>query len=635
MRLGLQFKLVSSTMTLAVVGLLVTTFIGYQKSKDAIETANSTQQMQAVDGIARNARFWIDSRVLEVGGWAQTGIFAKALEDSFLGKAARKAAAKQLNKILENYPFYDSIYLAKADGTVIAAAPDEAAGAALTGDESFQQAAADGFAAAHAVKHPVSGKPVSILYASVKNAKGGSGVLVATVALTGFGKDFVTPAVSGETGRAMVFGQDGQLILSSGEDAAFSFAVGELGIQPAEGVSGGAFRNQRDGALRLGAFRQVEDLQWTAIASAEEDEILAAARSALLVSILTAAVVALVIGAGVFLVVKAIVRPIRLTVDSLRDLSQGDGDLTRRLDVRTQDEMADLATYFNLFMEKLQRIITQVQDSTSQVARLASDLSGAAGQTRGRMERQSSEIEMVASAVTEMAATAQSVAGNAVEAADFATKVDSEAENGRAVVANTISSIDNLAQEVESSAGVIGALRSKSESIGTVLDVIKGIAEQTNLLALNAAIEAARAGDLGRGFAVVADEVRTLAQRTQTSTQEIEQMIQGLQTEAGNASQRIEISCKLAQDTVSKASDAGAALESITKAVLHITEMNQQIASAAEEQSAVTGEITRNVTNIHNVTEETASATEQTSRTSLELDQSSASLQEVVTQFKV
>jgi methyl-accepting chemotaxis protein len=297
--------------------------------------------------------------------------------------------------------------------------------------------------------------------------------------------------------------------------------------------------------------------------------------------------------------------------------------------------VGELARFFNLFVEKLHQVIVKVKDSTLQVTNASQNLAQVTDQSEQSLTRQRSEIDMIASAVDEMSATARSVAANATDAANFANQVDSEANNGSEVVSKTIKAIVDLAGEVDTSANVILTLHNESEGIGSVLDVIKGIAEQTNLLALNAAIEAARAGEMGRGFAVVADEVRTLAQRTQTSTREIEQIIESLQSKAEQASQSIQSSRKQAQATVDQAKEAGEALESITQAVVNITNMNHQIASAAEQQSAVTEEITRNVNNILEVTGETADAAVKTHNASVDLNQSSDELNLVVAQFKV
>jgi methyl-accepting chemotaxis protein len=233
-----------------------------------------------------------------------------------------------------------------------------------------------------------------------------------------------------------------------------------------------------------------------------------------------------------------------------------------------------------------------------------------------------------------MAATSQEVARNTAAAANAARQADSETQAGREVVNQAIDAIDHLAQEVVSAADVIHRLEAESGKIGTVLDVIRGIAEQTNLLALNAAIEAARAGEQGRGFAVVADEVRTLATRTQESTQEIQKMIERLQTGAKSAVQVMEQGRSKAQVSVQQAARAGTSLDTIATAVSAISDMNAQIASAAEEQGAVAEEINRNITNISQIANQTASGAEQTATASAELAKLAARLQTHVGRFK-
>ncbi|MGD8640789.1 MAG: methyl-accepting chemotaxis protein, partial [Gammaproteobacteria bacterium] len=234
--------------------------------------------------------------------------------------------------------------------------------------------------------------------------------------------------------------------------------------------------------------------------------------------------------AGSFFISKAIVSPLQETKSAMEDIASGHGDLTKRISVKGNDEIAQLANAFNLFASKVQDIIKEVSGITARVAGASERLTVVTEETRKGADKQQQETDEVAIAVNEMSASGQEVARNANSAADAAHNADVAADNGRQVVGHTIEAIDSLANEVKEAGAVIDRVEQDSESIGGVLDVIRGIAEQTNLLALNAAIEAARAGEQGRGFAVVADEVRTLASRTQQSTAEIQSMIERLQS---------------------------------------------------------------------------------------------------------
>ncbi|WP_411741497.1 methyl-accepting chemotaxis protein [Pseudomonas sp. GL-B-26] len=237
--------------------------------------------------------------------------------------------------------------------------------------------------------------------------------------------------------------------------------------------------------------------------------------------------------------------------------------------------------------------------------------------------------------MNEMTATVQEVARNAEEASEAAVAADQQAREGDKVVGEAIAQIERLAKEVGSSTEAMGHLKRESDKIGSVLDVIKSVAQQTNLLALNAAIEAARAGEAGRGFAVVADEVRSLAQRTQKSTEEIEELIVGLQTGTQQVATIMDNSRSLTDSSVELTRRAGGSLESITRTVSAIQSMNQQIAAAAEQQSAVAEEINRSVLNVRDVSEQTSAASEETAASSIELARLGTHLQMLVGRFKV
>jgi len=312
-----------------------------------------------------------------------------------------------------------------------------------------------------------------------------------------------------------------------------------------------------------------------------------------------------------------------------------EGDLSARAKSESKDEIGEVVEAFNTVGEQFRLIIQQIIQSTQSFSSSTSQLQSVTMQTSAGVAEQQLQTDQVVSAVTEMAATVQEVARSAENAADAARIADERVKEGNQIVTATITSINELAREVEGAAEVIHGLETESQEIGSVLDVIRDIAEQTNLLALNAAIEAARAGEQGRGFAVVADEVRTLASRTQTSTQEIQSMIERIQQSAGNAVSTMESGRTQTLTSVEQATKAGEALKAINQSVGTISDMNAQIASAAEEQSAVAEEINRNMVEIRQITEQTAGGAKQTASESEELSNAANHLGSMVTRFKL
>ena len=337
----------------------------------------------------------------------------------------------------------------------------------------------------------------------------------------------------------------------------------------------------------------------------------------------------------IWLLAHGIARPLRQMVGMLDDIAQGEGDLTRRLSSDRADELGAIARGFNTFLSKLQAMISQVVVSVQKVSDSSEHTADIAIRTNQGVHKQMAEIDLVATAVHEMTATAQDVARNATHAAQAASNADQAANQGLEIVRNTSTSISALAEEIGRAVGVVQALARDSENINAILVAIRAIAEQTNLLALNAAIEAARAGEQGRGFAVVADEVRNLAQKTQQATEEIQQMIQQLQQGTRDVVQVMEDSQGKTEVSVQQAAQAAQALESITRAVSVINDLNTQIASAAEEQSAVAEDINRNVINIGQVANEVAGGADESSTASAELTKLAEQQRRLINQFRV
>ncbi|MCU7839993.1 MAG: methyl-accepting chemotaxis protein [Candidatus Thiodiazotropha sp. (ex Troendleina suluensis)] len=311
------------------------------------------------------------------------------------------------------------------------------------------------------------------------------------------------------------------------------------------------------------------------------------------------------------------------------------GDLSQDIVVNSDDEIGDLLRAINGMRQKLLDMLSEISGTTAQLSTASEEMSAITAQTSETIQSQRSETEQVATAMNEMTTTVQQVAVNINHTASAADEANQQTSEGSQIVQQAIAQINKLADQVETSSHTINDLEKHSEAINTVLDVIKGIADQTNLLALNAAIEAARAGEQGRGFAVVADEVRTLAGRTRKSTDEINDMIEKLQTGSRQAVAVMDQSREEAKSAVEFATQTGDALATITQAVGKINEMSTQIASAAEEQGSVAEEINRNIVKINDMSNQTANGASETATASQDLARMATELQGLVKRFTV
>jgi len=319
----------------------------------------------------------------------------------------------------------------------------------------------------------------------------------------------------------------------------------------------------------------------------------------------------------------------------MRDIAEGEGDLTQRMKIHGKDEIDKIGIHYNSFLKTIHAAITQVSNTTDSLDEEAKKFFNITDTMRVDVLGQQKEINMVATAVYEMSMSIQEVANNASKAAASANDADESSKKGQSIVDSTICTINVLATEISNSADVIDNVKADSRKIGEILNVIKEIANQTNLLALNAAIEAARAGDTGRGFAVVADEVRALALRTQQSTVEIQNMIEQLQSGSENAVKAMQTGKEKVQESVKSAMLTGHSFKSIAEFISQISDMNNQISCAADEQSRVSEEVNESITRIKDIGVRAARSTEHTTQSSQELSILSSNLKNLVEQFKL
>ena len=309
-------------------------------------------------------------------------------------------------------------------------------------------------------------------------------------------------------------------------------------------------------------------------------------------------------------------------------------DLSIRVDTSSGDEIATMGAALNNLLDEFKVIILNVNQSANEVSEASASIKAVAEKTVSDLSEQQNQSEQIATAMNQMSATVQDVAQNAVEAAQGASNANTESHTGKNIVDVSATTIKQIADGIKTAGDSIHRVENDSDRIGTVLEVIRGIADQTNLLALNAAIEAARAGEQGRGFAVVADEVRTLASRTQESTQEIQEMVESLQSGAKEAVALMEDSRNRTDEGVKQSESAGLALEKIVSSVDQINEMNTQIASAAEEQGAVAEEINRNTLIISEISTNNLQNTSEFVSSSEKIVSTVENLKLMVQQFK-
>ncbi len=366
-----------------------------------------------------------------------------------------------------------------------------------------------------------------------------------------------------------------------------------------------------------------------------EQEVSSSLSAAILGSVTSSLVVLVIIVIAALLVVRSISAPLKSAVLAMNDISSGDGDLTKRLDVNGSDELSQLAGAFNRFADQVQKLVGQILNSTTTLNHASGELRQVMTTAEEGVKQQQIESDQVATAMYEMTTAAQEVATSAVRASEAADNANEQVQSAQQLVQRAVSVMSGLSQQVDEGVSGIEQLSADSRQIDNVLEVIRGIAEQTNLLALNAAIEAARAGEAGRGFAVVADEVRTLASRTQQSTQQIQATIERLQSRAANAVTLITAINDQSESATGETRAVDEALQTIGGAVATIMDMNNQIATAAEEQASVSESINQNVHSIVEISEQTAEGTQRAGQTTRELQSLAEDMADQVSGYRV
>ncbi|MBY5935970.1 methyl-accepting chemotaxis protein [Marinobacter nauticus] len=449
-------------------------------------------------------------------------------------------------------------------------------------------------------------------------------------------QDLLSTITLGDSGYAVLMTREGTILFHPDKSLIGENVDDLLGFAPSlDGVPAQFNREDTTWSVAFFPISDARSVDWYIGSVVNWDKIhepVVAARATGITIAIVGLLIALVI---LHFGIRALMAPVRRLNKAMSDIASGDADLTQRLDDSASDEFGKLAASFNTFVANIQQVVKEVKEGSDELEENVKSLRQTSSDSRSSVENQQHEIDMIATAINEMSAAAGEIAQNAQQTAEAAENADQESRGSLETVTASRDAVQKLVGEINAAAEVIDTLGKDVSSITTVLEVIQGIAEQTNLLALNAAIEAARAGDAGRGFAVVADEVRNLAQRTQSSTEEINNMIERLQKGANDAVDVMKASTAVSNVSMEKAQDAMESLNRIVEAITAISQMTSQIATASEEQTSVTEELNASITRIADQGQEAAKAASENDVYSGHIETIGSALNDKVTRFRV
>ena len=482
----------------------------------------------------------------------------------------------------------------------------------------------------------VTGQMIISIGTAAKKAGQALGVVGADLSLQTI-TDSINALNFNGLGYAFLVSGDGKILVHP-DKALITKYLKDIYPQDTPTISTDISEIQVDGKTRIVTFTPVKGLgtvNWSIGLSVDKEKAFATLSTFRTSAVIATCIAVISIIALLGLLIRLLLQPLHVMTRAMQNIAEGEGDLTRRLDVNSKDEFGTLGSAFNHFVERIHTSMREVSSATEHVNEVALRVVSASNSSMLNSDEQASRTNSVAAAINELGAAAQEIARNAAQASHQASDARGLAEEGQQVVERSINSMQQLSHMLGTSSGHIESLNDKTVNIGQILDVITSISQQTNLLALNAAIEAARAGEAGRGFAVVADEVRNLAHRTQESAQQVQTMIEELQVSARASVSTMEQSQRHSEDSVEIANRAGERLISVTARIGEIDGMNQSVATATEEQTSVVESINMDITEINTLNQEGVENLQATLRACNDLEQQAARLKQLVGSFRI
>ena len=625
--LKFSHKILLAASLVVIAAFTSFTFYNDYLQRNALRAQLKENLNQTGDSTAGNIRNWLSGRILLVENLAENAAVPQSSE-------AQNIALGQPTLLST----FMSIYVGKKDGSFSTQPPDDMpgdydprtrpwyTGAIASGKTTLTEPYLDA----------VTKGMIVTIATPVKSASGVSGVVGGDLSLETLVKMISSLRLHNE-GYAFLVDANGRILVHPDASLAMK-TLAEVYPVSTPRLSQELSESEFAGKTQILTFAHVNGLpsvDWYVGVAMDKSKAYAAL-SEFRNSAIVATVVAVVLIIGLLgMLLSVLMRPLNLMGRAMHDIAAGEGDLTKRLVIQSQDEFGYLGNGFNLFVERIHDSMREVASSTTQLNEVALRVVSASNSSMLNSDQQANRTSSVAAAINELGAAAQEIAQNAARASGHSSDARTLASNGQEVVGKNIAAMNRLSSRISGASDEIEALNTKTANIGQILEVITGISQQTNLLALNAAIEAARAGEAGRGFAVVADEVRSLAHRTQESASQVQEMIEQLQSGAREAVAIMTDSQRESIETVGTANQAVASLESVSVRIGEIDGMNQSVATATEEQTSVVEAINVDITQINTLNQEGVENLNATLRACTDLERQSARLTQLVGSFRI
>lgn len=622
---------------LLVIVMAGMVLFGVSRFSDYADQAQNKNMEDILDKSYAALDHWISDRKTEAHNFSQIPTFIEACE----GRSTAEAQ-NLINSFMDGTDVYENIFLATTEGELFLAYgynPN-----ILKIDISEIPVYAENARKAREGKiwisepglSPASGRPVALVTAPIKKNGNVIGILGTPVELNEFSDAYISDHTFGETGYMYMTDRKLNILAYPDREQILKLSLAEHDwAQEMSSMENGYFNYPWKGKDVLVHFRTFTETGWLIAIRVNTEQFMAPINAFKRFALTVSPIFLIIAVIMIWAVTRIIAGQIGQFVTMLKDVAEGEGDLTVRIDVASQDELGEMANWFNMFIERLQNIIRSVKESAQQVTNAAGSISAASEQMAAGAEEQQAQLSEVATSVEEMSAMILETSNNTEATQQNAQEANDAAGRGQVKVSSTINGIEGIATIVSSAASQIGTLKERSEEIGEVIQVIDDIADQTNLLALNANIEAARAGDAGRGFAVVADEVRKLAERTVSATADIGEKINQIQNDVTNSVDAMGNIADQSHEGQTLAGESGSALQDISNAIEQVNGAITQIASAAIEQSAGVEEISKNIEGVSTVSKQAATSAQELATNADQLNKEVQALEGQINLFKV